>query len=148
MVSTPLIVVAVVSLIVAAWWVSRLGERGPGRSPHDSSQPPLSPSPESVRVLLARGEKIQAIKMLRTISGLGLKEAHDAIEAMQRGGLGALPVLTPSLPVAPEEMNPEIERLVATGQVIEAIKLYRELTGAGLKESKDAVDLIRVRSQK
>lgn len=148
MVSTPLIVVAVVSLIVAAWWVSRLGERGPGRSPHDSSQPPLSPSPESVRVLLARGEKIQAIKMLRTISGLGLKEAHDAIEAMQRGELGALPVLTPSLPVAPEEMNPEIERLVATGQVIEAIKLYRELTGAGLKESKDAVDLIRVRSQK
>ena len=31
-------------------------------------------------------------------------------------------------------------RLVAEGKVIEAIKVYREHTGAGLKEAKDAID--------
>ncbi|HJC68901.1 hypothetical protein [Brachybacterium sp. EE-P12] len=34
-------------------------------------------------------------------------------------------------------------RLVAEGEVIEAIKVYREHTGAGLKEAKDAIDRYR-----
>lgn len=36
----------------------------------------------------------------------------------------------------------EIIRLLADGQKIAAIKLYRERTGAGLKEAKDAVEAI------
>lgn len=42
-------------------------------------------------------------------------------------------------PVVPEECR----RLVAEGKVIEAIKAYREHTGAGLKEAKDAIDRVR-----
>jgi ribosomal protein L7/L12 len=34
----------------------------------------------------------------------------------------------------------EAAELARTGREIEAIKLYREATGAGLKEAKDAVD--------
>lgn len=34
----------------------------------------------------------------------------------------------------------EIEPLVKAGQKIEAIKVYRELTGVGLAEAKDAVE--------
>ena len=34
----------------------------------------------------------------------------------------------------------EVAGLVRAGRKIEAIKLYRETTGAGLKEAKDAVD--------
>ena len=34
----------------------------------------------------------------------------------------------------------EIARLVAEGEKIEAIKLYRELYGVGLKEAKDVID--------
>lgn len=37
----------------------------------------------------------------------------------------------------------EVAELARTGKKIEAIKRYRELTGAGLKEAKDAVDAIR-----
>ena len=33
-----------------------------------------------------------------------------------------------------------IEALVSDGRMIEAIKAYREATGAGLKEAKDAVE--------
>jgi hypothetical protein len=36
----------------------------------------------------------------------------------------------------------EVVELVRAGKKIEAIKLYREITGVGLKESKDAVDAI------
>jgi ribosomal protein L7/L12 len=41
------------------------------------------------------------------------------------------------------ETRVEVERLLANGQVINAIKLVREATGSGLKEAKDAVDEMR-----
>ena len=54
----------------------------------------------------------------------------EAELAQLRGGAGA--------------MIPEpCARLVAEGKVIEAIKVYRERTGAGLKEAKDAIDRYR-----
>jgi large subunit ribosomal protein L7/L12 len=34
----------------------------------------------------------------------------------------------------------DVQRLLAAGRKIEAIKLYRELNGVGLKEAKDAVE--------
>lgn len=36
--------------------------------------------------------------------------------------------------------NQEVAELVKAGRKIEAIKLYRELTGAGLAEAKEAVE--------
>ncbi len=36
--------------------------------------------------------------------------------------------------------DPRLAELVASGKKIDAIKLYRELTGAGLAEAKDAID--------
>ncbi|HEX7849480.1 MAG TPA: ribosomal protein L7/L12 [Sphingomonas sp.] len=41
------------------------------------------------------------------------------------------------------ETRVEVERLLANGQVINAIKLVREATGSGLKDAKDAVDEMR-----
>jgi ribosomal protein L7/L12 len=38
------------------------------------------------------------------------------------------------------DADPKVQELIASGNKIEAIKRYHELTGAGLKESKDAVD--------
>jgi hypothetical protein len=40
-------------------------------------------------------------------------------------------------------LEEEIRRLVASGNLINAIKLYRERKGCGLKEAKDAVERIR-----
>lgn len=37
----------------------------------------------------------------------------------------------------------QIKELVASGNMIAAIKLYREMAGVPLKEAKDAVDLIQ-----
>lgn len=38
------------------------------------------------------------------------------------------------------ETTTEIDRLVEAGQKIQAIKIYRDRTGAGLREAKDAID--------
>ncbi|MFG1792444.1 ribosomal protein L7/L12 [Nocardia sp. NPDC049149] len=57
----------------------------------------------------------------------------------------------PALPVVPIKPAPaaahsgagsfaEVDELMAQGKKIQAIKRYRELTGAGLKEAKDAVE--------
>ncbi len=37
-------------------------------------------------------------------------------------------------------VNPQVMELITAGQKIQAIKLYREQTGAGLKEAKDYVE--------
>lgn len=38
--------------------------------------------------------------------------------------------------------DPRVLELIDSGNKIQAVKLYRELTGAGLKESNDAVEAI------
>ena len=43
----------------------------------------------------------------------------------------------------PTETRVEVERLLANGQVINAVKLVREATGSGLKDAKDVVDEMR-----
>ena len=53
----------------------------------------LGPLPPTVIDALQRGNKIEAIKLLRESDGLGLKEAKDAIDAM-----GALPAAGPMAP--------------------------------------------------
>lgn len=112
--------------------------------------PPLAGPPPSqilasgpVADLLREGRKIEAIKRYREQTGVGLKEAKDAVEAMERGDV-------PPLPEAPRRItsemaidDAELRRHLAGGRLIDAIKRYRELTGLGLKESKDAIESLR-----
>jgi large subunit ribosomal protein L7/L12 len=49
----------------------------------------------------------------------------------------------PRPPAAAVDGLADVRALVAAGQVIQAIKLYREHTGAGLADAKAAVDAMR-----
>lgn len=49
----------------------------------------------------------------------------------------------PSTLVLPPDVQMHVHRLLIEGRAIEAIKAYRESTGLGLKESKDAIDAVR-----
>jgi ribosomal protein L7/L12 len=66
--------------------------------------------------------------------GVGLKEAKDAVEAIQRGQAAR------SGPQGDRDLENEVVSFLEQGQKIEAIKRYRERTGVGLKEAKDAVE--------
>ncbi len=99
-----------------------------------------APDLADVSALLAGGNKIAAIKRLRELTSLGLKEAKDYVEAMPAGGpLQALPTARVAPPAGAGDLA-EVHALAQQGQKIQAIKRYRELTGVGLKEAKDYVD--------
>lgn len=96
-----------------------------------------------IRRLIADGQIIMAIKRYREIYGVGLAAAKDAVEAIRDGE----DVHTPPTPLTADVGNlvgnvAEVRRLIAAGRKIEAIKLFRETFGVGLKEAKDAVESI------
>ena len=113
--------VGIAALCGIALWRNRASAT---RDPHAARQ--LAPN------------KIERIRAYRQRTGVGLKEALLAIEAQDRGE--ALPEPAPSAAAAP---NPELLELVHEGRVIDAIKLYREQTGASLLEAKQAIDRLR-----
>jgi ribosomal protein L7/L12 len=95
---------------------------------------------QDVLALIERGDKIGAIKRVRELTGLGLKEAKDYVDSIPAyGGLPPL-LAAAAAPPAPAPSLEQVHALAQQGQKIQAIKLYRELTGVGLKEAKDYVD--------
>lgn len=102
-----------------------------------------------VEALLMQGKKIQAIKLYREQTGLGLREARDAIDLIEntlqmQGPTSSQarsvdPETEISLPVV-EPPGSEVRRYVLEGKKIQAIKLYREQTGLGLRKAKETID--------
>ena len=94
-----------------------------------------------IETALAQGQKIAAIKLYREFTGAGLKEAKEAIESWPAGGTGAGAAAGPrptGARLTPAQAA-EIEAALAQGRRLPAIKLYREFTGAGLKDAKDVI---------
>jgi ribosomal protein L7/L12 len=112
---------------------------------------------DDIRRALAAANKIEAIKIYREATGLGLAESKAAVEAFEanpaalRGGsdsasafseAGDEPGWTGSIPA---QSIDRIRDALFAGRKIEAIKIYREATGPGLKESKDLIDVVEAR---
>lgn len=99
--------------------------------------PPAFPVEEEIRSLIAQNRKIEAIKLLRQTSGLGLKEAKDSVDAM---AAGVPPLL--SSPSAATDMSSgdRIANLVRAGNKIAAIRDYRAATGASLVDAKAYIE--------
>jgi ribosomal protein L7/L12 len=93
--------------------------------------------PPDAAAALARGSKIEAIKLLREATGLGLAEAKHVIDAAStRDG----PVDAMATRPTHNATLADVTAALQAGKKIEAIRLYREFAGVGLKEAKDAVD--------
>ena len=109
---------------------------------------PNSVLPPAALDALQRGNLIEAIKLMRAASGLGLQEVKEALAAHQRGQAPSAPA-TPSpsaefpkvVPGGPLPTN--VTEALQRGNKIEAIRRLREQTGLGLKEAKDAVEVFR-----
>ncbi len=97
-----------------------------------------------VRELMARGEKIEAIKVLREATGMGLADAKAAVE--MPGIADAQDSPEPSAPAPaqlPAELAATVRGLLQRGDKIEAIKLVRERMQIDLKDAKELVDSIK-----
>jgi ribosomal protein L7/L12 len=144
-----LVVVGVIAVVVIVVLMLRQRSRDvtvvPSAPQPGVSTPQAAPGGDegdaAVAQLLARGNKIEAIKLVRERTGWGLKEAKDYVEALPN----APPLPAPVAPVSAGSMDDEARALLAKGQKIVAIKLVRERTGWGLKEAKDYVDELEKR---
>jgi len=88
---------------------------------------------QEVQAAADRGDLVEAIKLLRGKTGMGLKESKEAVEAYLGGAASV------SVP-RPEEIPVAAISALHEGKMIDAIRATREATGLGLKESRDAVD--------
>lgn len=93
----------------------------------------------AVNVALQRGNKIEAIRLVRIATGLGLKESKNLVEQHLSGvSVGDIAPPPPPLDAAAVLKDQELVWLMERGNKIGAMG-RRELTGVGLKEAKDAV---------
>ncbi|MDH5506040.1 MAG: hypothetical protein OEZ02_02330, partial [Anaerolineae bacterium] len=108
---------------------------------HSPPHPEVPELPDSFYSLIAADKKIEAIKLYRQIANVGLKEAKDAVLKISQG-LSIAPYNRQGSSAA--DLTPvqktEILALLSAGRKIDAIKLYRQWCGCGLKEAKEAVD--------
>jgi ribosomal protein L7/L12 len=89
-----------------------------------------------LRALLAEGQKLEAIRRYREATGAELAAAKEAVEALEREQRQVTSESVDS------DLEAEIVGLLQGLKKIDAVKLYRERTGLGLKEAKDAVEAI------
>jgi len=98
------------------------------------AMPPIDTA-AGVRDLLAEGQKDEAVDLYARFAGVDEYTARDAVDAIER---------EMRLEDDPSKLSllerGEIQALLQAGNKIEAVKRYRELSGLGLKEAKDAVD--------
>lgn len=102
--------------------------------------------PPEAEAALARGDIIQAIKIVREANGLDLKGAKAAVEAYSAqpdAGRRLIQALGAKAEAANLVFPPQVADALSHGNLIEAIKRLREANPQlGLKEAKDAVDTI------
>jgi ribosomal protein L7/L12 len=135
------IVIIVAAAIVALVIVNTRA----ARSRVDPTQVSIDPAlAAQVRDLEAKGKKLEAVRLLRQTSGLGLADAVRIVDKLAASGKsGKLVKANAAGPVVANigpDHEAELRALVAAGQQIQAIKMVRELTGMGLKDAKDLVD--------
>ncbi|MGC6508855.1 MAG: hypothetical protein ACON4U_10590 [Myxococcota bacterium] len=100
--------------------------------------------------LIKRGQIIQAVKRYREVFGSSLKDSKAAIDMYRHHGHwpdDSPAQLQPSENQVSESLDTalltqEVRALWSDGMKVNAIKRYREETGAGLKESKQMVEAI------
>ena len=108
---------------------------------------------KEVKNLIAAGKKIEAIKVYREITGLGLMEAKLAVEDLEAGKPVEINRVSTSIytgsatysGASPEKSAAlgKVANLALAGHKIEAIKLYRETFDVSLLEAKTAVENIQ-----
>ena len=104
--------------------------------------PQIKFPPEAVAAKLG-DERLLAIKLVREANpGMGLREAMDAVDAHDPRQHGFV-VGPTSTATNGNGLPAEAIAALSRGQVVEAVKIVRDKTGLGLKESKDMVDAYR-----
>ncbi|MCC9603332.1 hypothetical protein LOC67_22510 [Stieleria sp. JC731] len=91
---------------------------------------------DKIRDLLSEGKKIAAVKLVRERQKCSLREAVNTVELIESGN--EVSISDPA-PASDGEMDAVLDA-IEKGEKLRAVKLYRESTGADLRESKEFVE--------
>ncbi|MES9538622.1 ribosomal protein L7/L12 [Actinomadura sp. NPDC000600] len=89
---------------------------------------------EKAIALVAGGDMIPAIKLIRQVTGLGLKEAKDYVDGLKGEAYAR------SVPV---DVQAKARALIAEGRGKDAVKLVKRETSLGTRGAKEYVDAVR-----
>ena len=105
----------------------------------DTAAPQTEDLEQQVRSLLGQGQKLEAVKLYKDQTGASLREAKEAVEAIERG---EVPTRSP---VPDGDMEADLLPLLEAGKKLEAVKIYKQRTGVQLIEAKQAVEALAAR---
>ena len=113
------------------------------------SPPAATPEPPDVNGLQPELDRmisaalfIPAVQHYQARTGASVEDAIAAIDA-RRFVLLRAESATRASAVKDDGLQPELDRLIRAGEMIQAIKHYRTITGLGLRDCKDAVEARR-----
>ena len=104
---------------------------------------PRKSLPVDVLVEFLKGNKVEAIKLLREATGLGLKEAKDAID--RHGRTTASDATRAS---SRAQVPPAVIEALQRGEKVETGRHMRNTSGLDLKGAKDRIDMHLNESQR
>jgi ribosomal protein L7/L12 len=108
--------------------------------------PSATPAPldlAEIRRLMRAGQKIEAVRLLRQSTDLGLPEAVHAVEAIARGEQVTVYASLPEpLPGITPDLEPALRSLLQSRQRVEAIRLLRERLDLSLKTADTTLALL------
>jgi LSD1 subclass zinc finger protein len=99
---------------------------------------------DEVRLLAQNGKLLDAIERYRNLYGVGLREAKDAVDALEAGKVVEVHRAF-SGPLSTEETSrvlDEVKELLRSGNKVAAIKHYREVNDVSLTQAKFVADQI------
>lgn len=108
----------------------------PRNIPNTPIKQKLNLPEEEINMLIQQGEKLQAVILVRTHTHWGLKDAKDYVDKL------AAKLSSTAVDIDHASLTNQIKELLGNGKKIQAVKLTKDITGWGLKESKDYVDNI------
>lgn len=120
----------------------------------------MSPLKAQCIAHIQAGEKLQAVKVYKEAKGVSLAEAKDVIDRLaeklnedntNQYEISNVEQTTHSNHTTQESNNSLEEKcleLIKSGNVLQAVKLYKDESGAGLKEAKDMIDSMVARLKK
>ncbi|WP_426328391.1 hypothetical protein [Pedobacter sp. R-06] len=83
-------------------------------------------------LLIANNQKNAAVKLIMDHAHCGLKDAKDYADGLQAGAQKPI--------TKPANLDEQLLAILSQGNKLNAIKCYKDATGAGLAESKDYVE--------
>ena len=105
-----------------------------------AADPASSGTVDDVVSMLEQGRKSDAVRVYREQTCAGVREATAAVDAIDR--IEKAPLANSYASRASREANfkADLWALIQNGQKIEAIDLYRKLTGQSLQKAREAVE--------